>query len=398
MATYRTSLSEEITGEILNLTAGENTWTLPSERGETNTIDTQEALKNCTRENKAEINAMRRQLVCLRNCVIRNDEEIKELRGTILELREAMEELKGKAPESYSQSFSESRNTHVRDSVTRAIEDNLSNAHKKNVAAPTVSTSSVNNYLNNSEISLPLFDENTVNPVFHLKQLDNYIKLRNIPEGIQLTVAYRSLVGEMSKTWAETMVEQINDYPSFKRELLKTWWSPSQQSLVRCKLYQGKYTKNSKLFLSAYFLKQVTLVSYLDPKPTEVETVEALRFHYPVEVQRALLNIQTKTISETLEVPRRLELLEAQEQYGRLQIRNTNQIREDRHVKYRSPETRLINKTYRRSYPERNPKYNSRNGQEYKPRGNLGAGNGRTQHTEELWDVNPRTSNDYSGN
>jgi hypothetical protein len=193
---------------------------------------------------------MRRQLVYLRNCVIQNDEEIKALRGTIIGLREAMEELKGKAPESSSQSFSESRNMHVRDSVTGATEDNLSNAHK-NVAAPTASTSSVDNYLNNSEISLPLFVENTVNPVFHPKQLDNYIKLRNVPEGIQLTVAYRSLVGEMSKTWAETMVEQINDYPSFKRELLKTWWSPSQQSLVRCKLYQGKYTKNSKLSLSA---------------------------------------------------------------------------------------------------------------------------------------------------
>jgi hypothetical protein len=136
----------------------------------------------------------------------------------------------------------------------------------------------------------------------------------------------------------------------------------------------------------------------LDPKPTEEETIEALRFHYPVEVQRALLNIQTKTISETLEVLRRSELLEAQEQYGRLQIRNTNQIREDRNVKYRSPETRPINRNYRRSYPERNPKYNSRNGEEYKPRGNLGAGNARTQHTEESWDDNPRTSNDYSGN
>jgi hypothetical protein len=72
MATHRTSLSEEITEDILNLTAGENTWTLPSERGETNT----ETLKDCTRENKAEINAMRRQLVYLRNCVIQNNEEI----------------------------------------------------------------------------------------------------------------------------------------------------------------------------------------------------------------------------------------------------------------------------------------------------------------------------------
>jgi hypothetical protein len=75
-----------------------------------------------------------------------------------------MEELKGKAPESSSQSLSESRNMQVRDSVNGATEDNLSNTHKKSMSAPTVSTSSAKNYLNNSEISLPLFDENTVNP------------------------------------------------------------------------------------------------------------------------------------------------------------------------------------------------------------------------------------------
>jgi hypothetical protein len=88
-------------------------------------------------------------------------------------MREAMEALKRRFPENTSQSRSEFRNTNVQDSVTGttgANEDNLSNSRNNNVAAPTVSTISVNNYLNNSEISLPLFDENTVNPVFHLKQ------------------------------------------------------------------------------------------------------------------------------------------------------------------------------------------------------------------------------------
>jgi hypothetical protein len=99
------------------------------------------------------------------------------------------------------------------------------------------------------------------------------MKLRNIPEEAKLTVAYGSLTGEMSKTWTETMIDQIIDYTTFKKELLKTSWSSSQQSLVRCKLYQDKYTKHSNLSLSAYFLKHATLASYLDPKPTEVEII-----------------------------------------------------------------------------------------------------------------------------
>jgi hypothetical protein len=87
------------------------------------------------------------------------------------------------------------------------------------------------------------------------------------------------------------MIDQITNYDNFKQELLKTWWSTPQQSLVRCKLYQDKYTKHSNLSLSAYFLKYATLASYLKPKPTENEIIEALRFHYPFVVQRAIVNI-----------------------------------------------------------------------------------------------------------
>jgi hypothetical protein len=46
---------------------------------------------------------------------------------------------------------------------------------------PPVSKFSGNNYFSNSECPLPLFDENSVNPVLHLKQLDNYVKLKKIP-------------------------------------------------------------------------------------------------------------------------------------------------------------------------------------------------------------------------
>jgi hypothetical protein len=51
METRRNSLKEEMAEEILNSTAGENVWTSPSEKGETNDVVTQEMLKNMQREN-----------------------------------------------------------------------------------------------------------------------------------------------------------------------------------------------------------------------------------------------------------------------------------------------------------------------------------------------------------
>jgi hypothetical protein len=65
--------------------------------------------------------------------------------------------------------------------------------NRENKEISLVSKFSVDNYLGNSEFPLPLFDENSVKPVRHLKQLDNYIELKDIPAECRLTVAYRSL-------------------------------------------------------------------------------------------------------------------------------------------------------------------------------------------------------------
>jgi hypothetical protein len=67
--------------------------------------------------------------------------------------------------------------------------------------------------------------------------------------------------------------------------------------------------------LSAHFLKYATVATYLQPKLSEVEIVEAIRFHYPIHIQRMLLTVQSKSISETLHLLKRIEAMEIQESY-----------------------------------------------------------------------------------
>jgi hypothetical protein len=179
MATHQTPLSEEIVEETLNLTAGEKEWTVPSDRGEINTNETKEVFKNLIREFKTEVNALRRQVIGLQSCVIQNEDEIKNLRECVLEMKVVIGELKRRIPESISQFCSESGNTNIQDSVTGTTEinkeepkynsTNPKEVNKKIETVPNVSTFSVNNYLNNTEFSLPLFDDNAVNLVFYLK-------------------------------------------------------------------------------------------------------------------------------------------------------------------------------------------------------------------------------------
>jgi hypothetical protein len=158
-------------------------------------------------------------------------------------------------------------------------------------------TASVSSFLSHSELPLPLFDDNSdTNPVFHLRRLDEFMHLKSVPKAFQLAVAYRSSIGEMSKQWVETVSRNLPDYDAFKRSFIRTWWSPSRQSLVKCSLYQGKYDRNSQLSLSGHFLKYATMASYLEPRPTDVEVIEAIRYHFPWGVQRAMLTNQLHTI------------------------------------------------------------------------------------------------------
>jgi hypothetical protein len=56
----------------------------------------------------------------------------------------------------------------------------------------------VSSFLNSSELPLPQFDEaKDNNPVYHIRQLDEFMKFRGVPKALQLTVAYRSMVGQM---------------------------------------------------------------------------------------------------------------------------------------------------------------------------------------------------------
>jgi hypothetical protein len=234
--------------------------------------------------------------------------EVKELKYNFLEVKYKLGYLESKLEKVVLTTPVESITEEKRRQTEKTLE-------RKDVKSEETLTNdfSVDKYSNTTDFPLPLFDENNINPVFHLKQLDTYINMRNVPNTCKLTIALRSLNGIMNKQWSETMVNQIQDYENFKREFLKVWWSASQQSLVKCKLYQDKYDYKSNLTLSTHFFKYTTLASYLDPKPTEIEIIEALRYHYPPYIQRTLVNNQLKTIGGTLEVLRRLELINTKE-------------------------------------------------------------------------------------
>jgi hypothetical protein len=164
----------------------------------------------------------------------------------------------------------------------------------------------------NIEVNLPLYDEVTgTNPMFHLKQLEQYFDLKQIPSSHQLVIACKSIVVGSTRQWLEAISDTFQNYEQFKEAFTSTWWSHSRQSfLEKCKLYQDKFNPNAGISFSAHFIKYAKTAAYLEPKPTETEVIEAIRYHFPIRIQRILLCTKLDSIGEAVEFLKGLEMLE----------------------------------------------------------------------------------------
>jgi hypothetical protein len=60
-------------------------------------------------------------------------------------------------------------------------------------------------------------------------------------------------------------------------------------------------------------MKYATMASYLDARPTDVEVIEAMWYHFPLSVQRAMMSTQLNSIGETIDLLKRVEVMENHE-------------------------------------------------------------------------------------
>jgi hypothetical protein len=86
--------------------------------------------------------------------------------------------------------------------------------------------------------------------VYHLKQLDAYMKLKAVPQQLQ------SSSEPLAVKWLSTV-----DYEQFKVAFKRHFWSANTQSIVKCSIYSGHHKEDSNVSLSDYCLEQAVLSS-----------------------------------------------------------------------------------------------------------------------------------------
>jgi hypothetical protein len=146
--------------------------------------------------------------------------------------------------------------------------------------------------------------------MFHSNQLDEFMRLTGVPKRFQLAIACKLIVDPVAKLWLAAISHTLANYEQFKIAFANNYWSQSHKNLVKCSIYQDKYDRQSDLSMSSHFRKFAVLASYLEPKLGDGELIDALRSHFPVYAQRAMLGANISTIQEAIDFLKRLEMVE----------------------------------------------------------------------------------------
>ena len=188
-----------------------------------------------------------------------------------------------------------------------------------------------------NELTLPQFYDSSRQIVLHfLRNLDEYYRIKNIPESLKLPLAMRAVSDPIAKSWFSTVYHELKGYEQFKSLFTKFLWNSPTQSRIRCSIYQDKFTGQDGESMTSHYLKYANLAENLQPAMSEEDLVGALTSHYSFTIQRSLISGNIKTTQDAITLLGKLDALEAQGNY-----RNTRQ----------DPETQEA---------DRRPRYNQR--------------------------------------
>jgi hypothetical protein len=185
-----------------------------------------------------------------------------------------------------------------------------------------------NNFIPN-DLTLPYFyDSGKVNAVFHLRQLDEYIKLKGIPKHLQLAIAMRSVTDVVGRSWLAAVSHTLVTYEDFKMAFKRNFWNEGTQSLVKCSIYQDRYQKQYSTTMSNHFREYTVLATYLEPKMADREQIDALKFHFDLPVQRSFATAQLTSIQDAVDLIKRLEMVESIQIFQRSQLNQRPQTQQ----------------------------------------------------------------------
>jgi hypothetical protein len=167
------------------------------------------------------------------------------LQSAMTQTAERVHQPRGSESNTAATCSSENGVTPLTDEVSVSCNAYVPNANQPHVCGGTQVSSgpySNNSCLASSDLTLPYFhDSSKVNAVFHLRQLEEYFKLKGVPPHSQLAIALRSVTDVAGISWLGAVSHTLNSYEDFKAAFVRKFWSKHIQSLAKCSTYQDRY-------------------------------------------------------------------------------------------------------------------------------------------------------------
>jgi len=175
-------------------------------------------------------------------------------------------------------------------------------------------------FANNSpmnELTLPTFHGRSYQIALHfLRDLDEYYRIKNVPESLKLPLAMRAVTDPITKRWFNTVYGELHVYEHFKTLFTKFLWNSPTKSRIRCSIYQDKFTIKDGESMTSHYLRYVKLAANLQPAMSEEDLAGALTSHYPIVVQRSLISGNVKTTQDAINLLGKLDALDARDDYS----------------------------------------------------------------------------------
>jgi hypothetical protein len=150
------------------------------------------------------------------------------------------------------------------------------------------------------ELTLPIFcDSSKQVPLYFIRDLDLYFKLRQTPEPLKLPLAFKAVQEPIAKQWFSSTYERLDYYKDFRKGCTYLLWNPNRQAGIRSRIYLYRHNPNSGESYVDHYIRYANLASSLDPPLQDMDLL-ALTLHYKSSVQQGLFCENFRNTQEVL--------------------------------------------------------------------------------------------------
>lgn len=151
------------------------------------------------------------------------------------------------------------------------------------------------------DMTRPKFMETKTNPSSFISELDEYIRIFNVPEELKLPLARRCLEGK-AIDWFNLTIDKACSYQEFKSQFLNRFWSASRQSSVIRDLMSGSYDSRGKQSMADYYMEKAQIGKLVRPVITDKQIIDLVTNHFPPLVKNHIYVAKPNTPCEMLDL------------------------------------------------------------------------------------------------